>query len=78
MELDWALRMLKVPKACIPGFSGKFHMSVKRGPQGQALLTSLTELTLMPQELKDNIILLGGYNLKEVISKLTNEYWGLS
>lgn len=49
-------------------------MTVKKGPQGQALLTCLTELTLLPQELRESIELLGGDNLKNVISKLMNNY----
>jgi hypothetical protein len=77
-ELEYALRVLNVPKGKIKDFNGKFHMSVKRGPQGQALLTSLTELTLLPPELKDNIILLGGSNLGNVISRLLAKPWGLS
>jgi hypothetical protein len=77
-ELQFALKVLKIPSGKIRDFDNKFHMSVKRGPQGQALLTSLTELTLLPQELKENIILLGGSNLGQVINRLTSAPWGLS
>jgi len=45
-------------------------MSTKRGPIGQALLTAVTELTLLPQELIDDIRLLGGTKLGELIDLL--------
>nr|UJQ92538.1 MAG: putative RNA-dependent RNA polymerase [Mitoviridae sp.] len=48
----------------------KPHMSTKRGPLGQALLTSVTELTLLPQELLDSIFLVGGPKLKLIIEAL--------
>jgi len=38
-------------------------MSTKKGPQGQAVLMSLSELTLLPQELIRDISLLGGREL---------------
>jgi hypothetical protein len=45
-------------------------MSTKSGPLGQAILTSVSELTLLPLELIDNIQLLAGDNLGEKISAL--------
>jgi hypothetical protein len=48
----------------------KPHMSTKRGPLGQALLTSVSELTLIPQELLDAIVLVGGPKLSKVIEGL--------
>jgi hypothetical protein len=48
----------------------KPHMSTKRGPLGQALLTAVTELTLVPQELLESIILVGGPKLGKVIAAL--------
>lgn len=43
----------------------RFHMSTKSGPLGQAILTSVSELTLLPQELVDNIQPLAGGSLGE-------------
>lgn len=48
----------------------KPHMSTKRGPLGQALLTAVSELTLIPQELLDSIITIGGPKLSTVITGL--------
>jgi len=48
----------------------KPHMSTKRGPLGQALLTAVSELTLIPQELLDSIITIGGPKLSAVITGL--------
>lgn len=44
-------------------------MSTKRGPQGQAILTSLSELTLLPHELINKIILLGGNKLGKLMTE---------
>jgi hypothetical protein len=77
-ELLTAFTNLNITNAKIGEFEGKFHMSTKRGPQGQALLTCLTELTLLPQELRDSIELLGGSRLKSVLNKLLGSHWGLS
>jgi len=56
------------------------HLTTKRGPAGQALLTSITEVTLLPQQLKDDIILLGGSGLANVLEALTDRLdilgWG--
>jgi hypothetical protein len=49
----------------------RFHMSTKSGPLGQAILTSLSELTLLPKELLDNIRVLAGGNLGTLIDALT-------
>lgn len=46
-------------------------MSTKRGPQGQAILTSLSELTLLSQQLIDDIKLLGGNKLGTSIKENT-------
>lgn len=48
----------------------KPHMSTKRGPLGQALLTSVSELTLIPQELLESILIVGGPKLRAVIEGL--------
>lgn len=53
-----------------------FHMSTKSGPQGQALLMSLTELALLPLELIADIKLLGGDKLSSVIDKLLSKTLG--
>jgi hypothetical protein len=41
-----------------------FHMSTKSGPNGQALLTSMHDFTLLPECLRHNIIAFGGDKLK--------------
>jgi len=46
-------------------------MSTKRGPQGQSILLSLSELTLLPSKLINEIILLGGSKLGIMIKELT-------
>jgi hypothetical protein len=51
-------------------------MSTKSGPQGQAITSSLTELTLLPLELIDSIKLLGGNNLSQIIDRLLTPLWG--
>lgn len=67
-ELFHACRRLGIsPRSCE---WKKFHMSTKSGPQGQALLMSLTELALLPQELIADIKLLGGDKLTQIIDKL--------
>jgi hypothetical protein len=48
----------------------RFHMSTKSGPLGQAILTSVTELTLLPQELLASIRVVGGAKLSRVIDLL--------
>jgi len=48
----------------------KPHMSTKRGPLGQALLTAVSEITLIPQELLDSIYLIGGPKLVAVMEGL--------
>jgi len=45
------------------------HMSTKRGPQGQAILTSLSELTLLPLQLVSYIKILGGSKLGNMIDE---------
>lgn len=48
------------------------HMTTKRGPLGQALLTSITEVTLLTPQLIQNIIVLGGSKLASMIEALTD------
>lgn len=47
-------------------------MSTKRGPVGQAIVSSISELTFLPQELIDHICLLGGKKLGNDIMNLTD------
>ena len=57
----------------------RFHMSTKSGPLGQAILTSVSELTLLPLELIDNIRLLAGSSLGDKIDALrAGRFSGLS
>lgn len=44
-------------------------MSTKRGPQGQAILSSLSELTLIPHTLLENILLIGGPSLRKLVEE---------
>jgi len=67
-EFNHACRQLGIRPTKVE-FS-RFHMSTKSGPLGQAILTSVSELTLLPKELVDNIQLLAGGNLGEKISAL--------
>lgn len=46
-------------------------MSTKKGPQGQAILSSLSELTLLPLTLVEKIKLLGGSKLGNMIKENT-------
>lgn len=48
----------------------RFHMSTKRGPLGQAILTAVTELALLPLQLREDIYLLGGSKLRTVMEGL--------
>nr|UJQ92528.1 MAG: putative RNA-dependent RNA polymerase [Mitoviridae sp.] len=68
-EFGHAMRQLGIPKAMKLEWSG-FHMSTKSGPLGQAILTSVTELTLLPADLVNNIKVLGGDSLGRVIDAL--------
>lgn len=57
----------------------QFHMSTKTGPLGQAMLHSFTELTCLPQQLLDNIRVLGGERLRTVIDgAIADRFGGLS
>lgn len=68
-EFNHACRQLGITPKPKTGWS-RFHMSTKSGPLGQAILTSVTELTLLPQQLLDNIRVLGGDKLGRVIDAL--------
>lgn len=67
-EFNHACRQLGIRSTKVE-FS-RFHMSTKSGPLGQAILTSVSELTLLPKELLDNIQVLAGGSLGEKISAL--------
>lgn len=67
-EFNHACRQLGI-RSTKAEFS-RFHMSTKSGPLGQAILTSVSELTLLPLELVDNIRLLAGGDLGKKISAL--------
>lgn len=49
-----------------------FHLSTKRGPAGQAILTSISEVTLLTPQLIDDISLLGGNKLASQLIALTD------
>jgi hypothetical protein len=67
-ELYSALRLLNVRRGSV-GVWSKPHISTKKGPQGQALLTSLSELTLLTPKQEEYIKLLGGQSLSKMISE---------
>lgn len=67
-ELRHAARKLGIRR--LPAEFRRFHMSTKRGPIGQALLTSVTELTLLPAQLLSDIKLVGGESLSKIIEAL--------
>lgn len=69
-ELFAALKVLNIRKGVIPKWSFP-HTSTKSGPSGQALLTSLHELTLLPSQLIADIQLLGGESLSTHIEECT-------
>lgn len=71
-ELRSALTKLRIPKATVPNWSVP-HITTKRGPMGQALLTCLNELTLLPHDLIESINLLGGSSLSEFITSNTEK-----
>jgi hypothetical protein len=50
-----------------------YHLSTKRGPAGQAILTSISEVTLLSPKLIADISLLGGSKLAEEIISLTDK-----
>lgn len=70
LELSVALRVLNVRRGIIPEWNFP-HTSTKSGPSGQALLTSLHELTLLPHQLIADIQLLGGRSLSIHIDECT-------
>jgi len=47
-----------------------FHLSTKSGPNGQALYTSIADLSVMPITLKQSIKIVGGERLYQKIEKL--------
>jgi hypothetical protein len=67
-EFSLAIRALKIHKGTVGEWAFP-HMSTKRGPQGQAILSSLSELTLLPQQLIKDISLLGGSKLGNTIKE---------
>jgi hypothetical protein len=48
------------------------HMSTKKGPVGQAIMSSISELTFLPRSLIDDISLLGGSELSSNMESLTD------
>jgi len=67
-ELNLVLRLLKVRKGSVGEWNFP-HISTKKGPQGQALLSSLSELTLLSPTQVEYISLLGGKGLSKMIDE---------
>lgn len=74
-EFNHACRQLGITRLTTVGWD-RFHMSTKSGPIGQAILTSVTELTLLPTALLENIRVLGGDKLGKVIDALLRDRFG--
>lgn len=55
----------------VPRFS-EFHSTTKSGPNGQALLSALTDLTLLPLSLRESIYTIAGEKLKSKMDNITN------
>lgn len=72
LEIAKALYLLRIEPIKFAWES--FHISVKSGPVGQALLMSMTEATLLPQWLIDNLILLGGSKLASRLEDLRENF----
>jgi hypothetical protein len=72
-EFDHVCRQLRIYPKQVSW--DKFHMSTKSGPIGQAITSSVTELTLLPHELIHNIVVLGGDKLGKVIEALRLPRW---
>jgi hypothetical protein len=68
LELGIAFKVLKIQRGMVEEWNA-LHTTTKRGPIGQALLSSLSELTLLPSTLVDNIKLLGGNSLSNMIDE---------
>lgn len=68
LEFHQAMRLLQVRKGSVGDWEFP-HISTKKGPQGQALLSSLSELTLLTPQQVDNIKLLGGKGLSVMIDE---------
>lgn len=67
-ELAACYRKLRVRSGIVRDWTQP-HFSTKKGPQGQALLSSLSELTLLPPKLLENISLIGGQSLRKLIDE---------
>jgi hypothetical protein len=68
-EIARVTRALKIKRVPLPDWDS-YHMTTKRGPLGQAILTSISEVTVLPQELIYDIFRLGGKALAEEILSL--------
>lgn len=71
-ELRRVKNALNLRGVTFKGESFTPHMSTKKGPVGQAIMSSITELTFIPQSLVNDIILLGGVKLGADIESLTD------
>ncbi|QED55404.1 RNA-dependent RNA polymerase [Heterobasidion mitovirus 2] len=67
-DLAAAYRKLHVRAGIVKDWTDP-HFSTKKGPQGQALLTSLSELTLLSPELLQYIKVIGGKSLSNLIDE---------
>jgi hypothetical protein len=68
LELRTVLSAFKIRSGSV-GEWKSLHTSTKSGPIGQALLSSLSELTLLPSKLLANIKLIGGNSLSNLIDE---------
>lgn len=69
-EFMVACKVLRIGQGSVGSWQA-YHVSTKRGPQGQALLTALSELTQLPSELISDIKRLGGSCLSDQMEQNT-------
>ncbi|APG77176.1 RNA-dependent RNA polymerase [Shahe narna-like virus 7] len=62
-EIDLVCRFLGIKEEYVEWFM--FHHSTKKGPNGQALMSSTHDFTLMPSWLKNKLMSLAGVGLKQ-------------
>jgi hypothetical protein len=53
------------------------HLSTKMGPSGQAIATSLSDLKVLPESLRSDLIVLGGNKLQEYMDLIMPAAKGL-
>lgn len=65
-DLDYACMVLGIKASYVEWIT--FHMSAKRGPNGQAIMSAVHDYTLLPSWLKTKIISLAGIGLSQCMT----------